>query len=146
VICIDASVIISLLLPEELSNRAGDLVQQWRADGEELVAPQWLMAEVPSALRRAVYTGRTSAAEAEEALESFLQMPVRLIEFAPLLRDAWRWGIALNTPRIYDMFYLALADQFDCDLWVVEKKLVNIVGARSGRVRWVGDVEDGSNP
>ena len=77
--------------------------------------------------------------EAREAFETFLDMPVQVHDFPALLETAWQWGTALNTPRLYDMYYLALAEQLDCDLWVVDKKLVNLIGARSSHVKWIGN-------
>src|SRR3954463_14812484 len=117
-ICIDASVVVAALLPEGLSDKATTLFGKWQTEGERLVAPPILLAEVPSILRRAVYTGRSTQAEGLEALGSFLDLPVEVHDFQPLQEAAWAWGAALNTPRLYDMYYLALADQLDCDLWV----------------------------
>lgn len=143
-VCIDASLIGALLLPEELTDKAVLLHRRWLESSEPMVAPTLLVAEVASLLRKAVYTKRTPPDVARRALSFFEAMPISYEDMAPLSASAWTWGEALNTPRLYDMYYLALADALDCDLWVVEKKLVNIVGARSRRVRWVGDVEDGN--
>ena len=145
-ICVDASIIVAVLQPEELSDKADLLIQRWGATREQMVAPDFLIAEVSSAVRRGRYTGRTAPDEADVALQEFRMLPIRLHSCESLLDAAWGWGERLNTPRLYDMFYLALAEQLACDLWVVEKKLVNIVGSQSARVRWVGDVEDGPNP
>jgi len=144
-ICLDASFIGALLLPEELSNKARSVHRTWLEAREAFIAPTLLVAEVTSLLRKAVYTRRAEAAVARMALELFGQMPITYFQMPPLTNLAWTWGETLNTPRLYDMFYLALADAQDCELWVVEKKLVNIVGSRSARVRWVGDLEDGPN-
>jgi predicted nucleic acid-binding protein len=70
-ICLDASLVLSWLLPEALSGQANKMKDQWLDDGEELVAPALLRAEVVSVLRNTVYTGKVTPAEGEEAFEAF---------------------------------------------------------------------------
>lgn len=139
-VCVDASLILASLLPEEFSLEADTLLGRWDGAGEVMVAPQMLMAEVPSVLRLAVYTNRASLDEAETALKAFQALPIRLYDIEPLVDAAWSWAGRLHTPRLYDLYYLALADALDCDLWVVEQKLLNLVNPHSSRVKWVGDI------
>jgi predicted nucleic acid-binding protein len=136
---VDASVVTSWLIVEELTQKSRALRGRWLDLGEALVAPTLLVPEVTSALRKAVYQGRATLAVGLDALRLFAAAPIEYYEMPPYSEAAWDWGRRLNTPRLYDMYYLALADALDCDLWVVEKKLVNIVGSNSRRVRWVGD-------
>jgi predicted nucleic acid-binding protein len=110
-----------------------------------MVAPDLLIPEVSSIIRGELFVGRTVLDEAETAMRALSLLPISLYPTQTLMDSAWTWGTTLNTPRLYDLYYLALADQLDCDLWVVDKKLVNVVAGRTSRVRWVGDLEDGAN-
>jgi predicted nucleic acid-binding protein len=53
--------------------------------------------------------------------------------------SAWRWAVTVNAPRMYDMYYLALAEREQCDLWTADRRLQRLVGGKSERIHWVGD-------
>ncbi len=138
-VCVDASLVIAWVLPEEFSNEAFALKERWAAEGVELVAPVILASEVPSALRQAVYRGRILAGEGDEAFESFLEMPIRIIQPENLLSRAWEVGKAVNAPRLYDAFYVGLADIEGCELWTADRRLVNLVQPKFSQVHWLGE-------
>lgn len=142
-LCVDASLVLAWLLPEELSDAAFALRQRWDAQEIELIAPPLLNVEVPSVLRQAAYRGRITLDEADEALGAFLEMGIRLRQPEGLLPQAWALAKALNAPRLYDMFYLALAEMEGCQLWTADRRLWNLVVGRSGLVKWVGDFRPG---
>jgi len=143
-VCVDASLVIASLLPETISDRADLLLDRLRAAGEALIAPALLTAEVSSALRNAVFTKRIPSELGEAALDAFKQYPIRLHEMSGLMHSAWAWAKAVNAPRLYDMYYLALADSEGCDLWTADRRLVGLVGRSFARAKWVGEVTEGN--
>ena len=106
-VCLDASLVLLWFLREPLSTRADALLQEWRTNGVEFIAPSLLMLEVPSVLRQAVHRGRVTTAEGDETLHAFLEMDIRIREPSDLLNRTWELGKTLNAPRLYDMYYLA---------------------------------------
>lgn len=140
--CVDASLVLLWLLPEELTERAYALKDRWDRGSTELVAPPLLLAEVPSGLRRAVYRGRIAPEAGEEAFKAFLDMRVRILLPERLLERAWDLGQSLNTPHLYDFYYVALASLENCELWTADKRLVNLVQGRFPLIRWVGQLEE----
>ena len=138
-VCIDASLAISWFLPEDLSERAYTLREGWVGTGVELIAPPILAAEVPSTLRQAVYRGRINADEGDEAFAAFLDIPIRIIQPEGLLQRAWDIGKRANAPRLYDVFYVALAEIERCELWTADRRLVNLLGSRFPNVHWIGE-------
>lgn len=140
-VCVDASLVLSWLLSEQFSDAAFALRERWAAKGVELVAPIMLASEVPSVLRQAVYRGRISASEGDEAFAAFLEMPVHIIQPENLLPRAWEIGKVVNAPRLYDAFYVALADIEGCDLWTADRRLANLVQSKFPQVRWLGETE-----
>jgi predicted nucleic acid-binding protein len=138
---VDASLVVAWLLPEELSAKAILLRQQLRSTGEEFIAPGHLVAEVGSTLRKAVYQERVPAEYGDESFESFKLFPIELHDSRLLMESAWSWAKSLNAPRLYDMYYIALADREGCDLWTADRRLVRLAGKRFSRARWVGDLE-----
>ena len=138
-VCVDASLVIAWFLPEEFSDEAFALKERWDAEGVELVAPVMLASEVASTLRQAVYRGRILAGEGDEAFAAFLEMPIRIIQPENLLSHAWEIGKAVNAPRLYDAFYIGLADIQDCELWTADRRLVNLVQSQFPQVHWLGE-------
>jgi len=138
-VCLDASLVALWFLREELTPRADALLDQWRAASVEFIAPPMLMVEVPSVFRQAVYRGRITPEEGDVAFAAFLQIGIRVLEPQGLLTRAWDLGKALNTARLYDMYYLALAEMEGCELWTADRRLANLVAPRSRPVKWIGD-------
>ena len=77
----------------------------------------------------------------DEAFETFKLFPIVVHDAGPLMDAAWMWARTVNAPRLYDMFYLALAEKEQCDLWTADRRFVRLVGSRSNYCRWVGDLE-----
>ena len=142
-VCLDASLVLLWFLREPLSTRADALLQEWRTNDVEFIAPSLLMVEVPSVLRQAVHRGRVTTAEGDETLHAFLEIDIRIREPAGLLNRTWELGKTLNAPRLYDMYYLALAEIEACELWTADQRFVNLVAPHSSLVRLVGENADG---
>lgn len=139
-ICLDASLVLLWFLREELSPSADALLDRWRGAGAEFIAPPMLAAEVPSVLRQAVYRGRITLQEGDEAFQAFLEMEIRIREPEGLLAQAWALGKTFNSPRLYDMYYLALADVEKCELWTADRRFADLAAPRFSLVRWIGDI------
>ena len=45
----------------------------------------------------------------------------------------------MNAPRLYDAFYVALADIEGCELWTADRRLTNLVQPRFPQVHWLGE-------
>lgn len=138
-VCVDASLVVAWLLPEEFSGQAYALKDRWSDEGAELVAPAILASEVPSVLRQAVYRGRILTGEGDEAFATFLEMPIRIIQPENLLSRAWEIGKAVDAPRLYDAFYVGLADVQGCELWTADRRLTSLVQAKFPHVHWLGE-------
>jgi len=138
--CVDASLVLLWLLPEELSLQADSLRERWLAEGTQLVAPPLLLAEVPSTLRQAIYRRRITPEEGKEAFTVFLDLELQILQPDGLLTRAWELGGDFNAPRLYDFFYVALAELIGCPLWTADRRLVSLVERRCPWVHWLGEV------
>ena len=56
-VCVDASLVLNLLLPDEPDQRLADLWSEWIESQTIPFGPPLIYAEVPSALRRSVHSG-----------------------------------------------------------------------------------------
>jgi len=138
-VCVDASLILRILVPEPLTEQALALWSLWQQSSQTPIAPTLLAFEVTASLRRYVYHKRITPDQGEQAFARFLQMDIQLSQRPALLRLAWGLAKEFNQPRAYDTAYLALAQLRRCDFWTADRKLYNAVHARLPWVKWVGD-------
>ncbi len=136
-VCVDASLAISLLLPDDTTPQASELWRSWKENGLDVVTAPLFFAEVTSVLRENVYFRRILPEEGEVAFRAFLSFPVRSVALTDLQPRAWELAKTHNLRRAYDAQYLAVAASLGCDLWTADQRLVNAV--RLPWLRWVGD-------
>ncbi len=139
-VCLDASFVLAILLGAEYSNEAA---RRWgRALGEGVtpVVPPLFFAEVTSVLRSHAYQERLSADESRELLSESLEWPLTAYEDNPQLqRRALELAALYNRPKAYDAQYLAVAELVGCELWTLDRRLVNAVAGELPWVRWIGE-------
>jgi predicted nucleic acid-binding protein len=116
---VDASVAVKWVLPEAASERAAEI----RYDGENLIAPSLVYAEIGSAIWRAVLRGDVAATEAPRTLSAAAVPYGRIIPLAELAESALQLATHLRHP-IYDCFYLALAERERCPLITADTRLI----------------------
>jgi predicted nucleic acid-binding protein len=115
---IDASVAVQWVLPEPQSDRAALLL-----NGEAIVAPDLVYAEIGNAIWKRGVQGEISPADAIQALATAIGLFTTLVPMAELAARATEIAIAIRHP-IYDCFYLALAERERAPLITVDKRLI----------------------
>jgi predicted nucleic acid-binding protein len=140
-VCVDASLVLAILLPEEWSDQAQSLWTEWSRGRVTIFAPPLLYAEVPSVLRQAVFFNRISPQEGEDAFHAFCDMNIAVNADTDLHIQAWVLAKEFLRPRVYDSFYLAAARAEGCELWTVDRRLVNAVNGLW--VKWIGEYKIG---
>lgn len=133
-ICIDASFLIRLIADPN-TPRFKTQWQHWLADGEAFVAPALLHYEVTNGLYKYQKAGIYSASTVAKQQTFALNLPIQLINTPAVhqraLDLATRWGLSAT----YDPHYIAVAEQFNCDLWTVDAKLVKRAQPHTNHVR-----------
>ena len=136
---VDASVVVSLLLPLPYSVRAVARLRALKEAREEIYAPALMEYEVCSALHRAVARGMLEESAVHGCLDSIEALGIRPISPAWSLHEsALAWAARLRQGKAYDAQYLALAEQMGCGLLTADERLVN--AARALDVTWVEGV------
>jgi predicted nucleic acid-binding protein len=115
---VDASVASLWVLEQDGSERAFALRNE-----DSLIAPSLIVAEIGSALWKAVRRGDTTRANALVALEAALLPIDEIVPLEEFRERALEIAIELNHP-IYDCFYLALAERERYPLVTGDKRLV----------------------
>jgi predicted nucleic acid-binding protein len=124
---IDASVAAKWVLPEQGADRAAAL----RSTDEDLVAPDLIIAEVGSAVRKRAIGKEISRQQAVRAVDIAARLLTRLVPIAELADRAIALAIDLQHP-IYDCFYLALAQRENTAVVTADQRL--FAAARKARI------------
>jgi predicted nucleic acid-binding protein len=142
-VCIDASLALTWLLPQERSNLIDALFTEWDRKGIGLLTAPLFHAEVTSVIREQVYFKKLRPEQGEHIFSIYLQMNVKNIDEPTVYRRAWELAGEFNLPRTYDMQYLAVAELKDCEFWTNDRRLVNSLQSKVPRLKWAGDYSPG---
>lgn len=135
---IDAGIAFKLIAPHKHQQIYLNLMNSWFRDGYRLCAPSLWAYEVTSALTKMVHFGRLSTTTGRDALQLAFQLEIELVSpDEDQVLKALEWTERLQRVAAYDSFYLALAEARDCQLWTVDRRLVNAVAQP-----WVRLVEE----
>ena len=126
-ICIDASIIIRLLVGGEGAEQVATLWQEWKTSDHQLVAPSLMPYEVANVLHQHVRHGSLQPVEADEALHIALSLNIQLYRETALHTQAVRLARELELPATYDAHYLALAQQLGAFFWTADQRLIRMV-------------------
>jgi len=140
-IVVDVSVVIKVVVPEYMSDKADTLISDAKSRGIKLIAPHLYEPESVSVLSRKVWEGKLTKTQADAALKVLKNVPVKLLSFAEQIDRAWVIARQFNMRYAYDAFYVALAEHRGCELWTADKKLYDIVHNTFTFVKWLGDYQ-----
>ena len=137
---LDANIGYHVFVPQPGQSHLQALLSARQAVGCDFVAPTLWRYEVTSILTKALQQRQLTQAETTNALAYSLSFPIRLIEpDSELTRAAFQWTLKLKRAAAYDSFYLALAQQLQCELWTYDQRLANAVN--EPWVRYLGSAE-----
>jgi predicted nucleic acid-binding protein len=142
-VCVDASIAIKIVCPEELRPAAIQLWQSLIEQEREIVAPHLFAYEVTSALLRKATRGVLSLAEARGALHAALGLKVTLLDPPGLSEQALELAVRFSRPAAYDAHYLALAEHLRCPFWTADERLYNAVCSDFPYIQWLGGYRPG---
>ena len=134
--CVDASIVIKLIVEEPGSGRADALWAQWIQQDVQIVAPTLLRYEITAVLRKKVCRGQLSGEIANAALAAALDLKgIEYINSPVLHVRALELASQFGLPTAYDAHYLALAEQQNCEFWTADVPLVDRVSQALPYVR-----------
>lgn len=136
-VCVDASLVLHLLLPDERDAATDAVWRDWVDRSVQIVGPVLLYAEVTSVIQLRVSTGRLTQDEGEAAFAAFNALGIAKVDRDDLHVRAWQLAQRYQVRRAYDMMYLALAELEDIDLWTGGGRLVNTLAGHEPRVHWM---------
>lgn len=114
---VDASALADFVLSAE----RGKAVARAFSD-ETLIAPELLIPETMSAIRRWLLKGCITEVRAAAAIDDMRDTGIKLISTEPLVPRAWELRHGIST---YDSMYVALADLASSPLVTSDKRLAS---------------------
>lgn len=138
-ICVDAGLVLKLVLNEPDSPKAEALWRSWAQNGMRPMAPSLFPYEITAVIRKAIRQNRVSASFGQQALRQALAFGVRLYTFPGIHERALALSLQFNRPSAYDEHYLALAEKTGVDFWTADERLYNAVHAKLPWVHWLGE-------
>ena len=135
-VVVDANLVAATVLPLPYSDLAMKRITAWKRDSVELLAPLLLEYEVIAVLRKAVVIGLLTNDLAGEAMRKILDLDIQCVPPTLALHErALHWAERLGHTKTYDAHYVALAEQWQAELWTADRRLVN--GAHQAGVTWL---------
>ena len=138
-VCVDASMIVALLMPERYTAQATSLWEAWVNQDLRIVSPSLLGFEVTSALYRKAFRGIISKEDGQAALQEFVALEIEMLTLPELHFSATDLAHQFNRPNTYDAHYLALSNHLASALWTADERLYNTVKDKFTFIRWVGE-------
>lgn len=137
-VCVDANLVVKLVVEEIHSAEARALWRLWIQTGLDIAAPSLLRYEVTSVLRKHVVRRLRTATESRQALDQALAFDIQYLEPPNFHQRTLDLAERLNHPVAYDAHYLVLAEYLGCEFWTADERLVNAVQPKLPWVRWAG--------
>ena len=138
-VVIHASLVMQLLVAKQFSTQAIQITDLWRAMGIRMAAPDFIHAEVISALYKKIPAGIISINLAVDLVTEFYQMDINIYPASLLHQRAIELALELGQRMPYDSHYLALAESLNCDFWTADRPFYRAAQPHHPRVQWIGN-------
>jgi predicted nucleic acid-binding protein len=138
-LCVDASVAVKWVVPEQDSEVALSPLDHAITSGTDLVGPPHLKAEVTSALYRRLRSGEMDEELAIGQANRFEEFPISLVAPSGLVAKAIVLSLEFGLKHPYDAFYLGLGELLDCEVWTADFDFHTHAGQAYPRLRLLAD-------
>lgn len=138
-VCLDASFVVKLVMPEDDTPLAQAMLGRWLGAGVRPIGPVTAMAESCSVAWNRVHRGRMDPEEGHKAIAALLGLDIELVPLDAFYLRAWALAAQLRQPTLYDCYYLAVAETYDCEFWTADRALYLARRLSLPWVRLLGD-------
>ena len=136
-VVVDASLVVKWLVDEDDSTKAHAVLESWVVRDVARIAPYLMPFEVANALHRRVARGELSIRNSTRMMTRLLGSRLELHQPPGLHARALELASQLNQGAVYDAHYLALAEEFDCELWTADQRFYRAASAGVDYVRCI---------
>lgn len=139
VLCLDTSVLVPYLVPEQFSSKAESLILQGIEASARFVVPSFAWAELGSVLRKKIRMGMLTAEEAQACFEDFGQLPLEFMDNPAIRQRSWVLASQHGLPTLYDAAFLACTELCSAEFWTADQALVKQLSPCPDYVHALGD-------
>jgi predicted nucleic acid-binding protein len=138
-IVVDANIAVRAVLPTEEKPAILERFASWHQSRSKIYAPDILLPEAVSVIRRGIFDRWITEAEGQEAVEDVFRLGVEIVPSnVELCQAALAWAGRLGQSKAYDGFYLAATERMGAELWTADERLRNRVRQLGlSWVRWI---------
>ena len=137
----DSGIFIATVLVETYSRQAEQLLRAWREQGIQIAVPTLFRYEIVAVMRKSVYRGNVSSAQALTGRDALLDYPVHLFMDDALLKRGFELATQFSRPTAYDAQYVAVAERLGCEFWTADERLFNALASSLSWVKWLGSFQ-----
>ncbi|VXD16009.1 PilT protein domain protein [Planktothrix serta PCC 8927] len=123
-ICLDTSVWIKYLCPDEQSQAATDLVTDALTRNITLIAPGFGWAEIGSVLRKKVRLNLLTSTQSEQLYLAYSNLPINYLDSKNIQLRAWNLAQQYSMSTLYDAVFLACAEHKSAEYWTADEALL----------------------
>lgn len=121
-VCVDASLVLKWLLHEEGSDTALELLDRWKKEGIQLIAPGLIDYEIGSALRKKILRNHLHSDDLLPLFDLYMRTGLLLFHLSDLVAQSVPLAGLLDQPTVYDVAYLLIAKQQKADFVTADEK------------------------
>jgi predicted nucleic acid-binding protein len=145
-VVVDTSLFIKWFVVESDSVSAVRLLGGWRTAGVPRIAPAVARAEFANFLLQRLAAGKVTIVEAYD-YQAELRRFVDLAEMTPALSNrALSLAHRFGSRSVDDFYFLALAEELECELWTADERLWRTVSGDFPFVMWLGSLPQVAEP
>ncbi|HEX5036731.1 MAG TPA: type II toxin-antitoxin system VapC family toxin [bacterium] len=121
-ICVDASLVLKWLVPEEGSEKALALYKKWEDQGVSFLAPGLIDHEIGTTLRQKVLRGLLHPDDFYMVNDFYKRLNILLLHPVDLIPKSLAIAATISQPTIYDVSYLLLAKEQNIDFVTADRR------------------------
>lgn len=135
---VDSSVVIKFLTVEPFSTEARRILADYQGGELTLIAPDLIDAEVGNIIWKKHVLQGLDAADAQLLLDTYRTLTIQLTPTRTLLNAAYQLAVT-HRRTVYDMLYVALSLNENCQFVTADEKLVNALAGTVPNVVWLAN-------
>ena len=143
VVTVDASLAVKWILPEDDTDLALALIEEWAATAVQPIAPGWFACEVANVLFQRIRAGEMSLSDARAQLRTLLAVVDLRDEDPSDAERAMEIALLAGRQATYDAQYAALAERLGCELWTADDRFRDAAIGVFPRVRSLTEFRPG---
>ncbi len=137
-VVVDSSVAIKWFVVEPYSDEARTVLNGYKSGEINLLAPDLMSAEVGNIVWKKHRLQNLDVEDAQAIIDTFKTIGFIFTPNSTLLSEAYKLAVT-HDRTVYDMKYVALSKQENCQFITADERMVNAIGTHFPEVVWVAN-------